>query len=52
MVLGLMVITALLSMFMSNTATTATMFAVIIPILGALPEGKPQAGLALSILWL
>ncbi|WP_448759784.1 SLC13 family permease [Actinomyces oricola] len=48
-VLGLMVITALLSMFMSNTATTATMFAVIIPILGALPEGKPQAGLALSI---
>lgn len=48
-VLGLMVITALLSMFMSNTATTATMFAVIIPILGALPEGKPRAGLALSI---
>ena len=35
-VLGLMVITALLSMFMSNTATTATMFAVVIPILGAL----------------
>lgn len=48
-VLGLMVITALLSMFMSNTATTATMFAVVIPILGALPEGKPRAGLALSI---
>jgi len=48
-VLGLMVITALLSMFMSNTATTATMFAVVIPILGALPEGRPRAGLALSI---
>ncbi|MDO4900985.1 DASS family sodium-coupled anion symporter [Actinomyces sp.] len=48
-VLGLMVITAVLSMFMSNTATTATMFAVVIPVLGALPEGKPRTGLALSI---
>lgn len=48
-VLGLMVITAVLSMFMSNTATTATMFAVVIPVLGALPEGRPRAGLALSI---
>ena len=48
-VLGLMVITALLSMFMSNTATTATMFAVIVPVLGALPEGRPRAGLALAI---
>ncbi|MDU0348382.1 DASS family sodium-coupled anion symporter [Actinomyces sp. MRS3W] len=47
--LGLMVITAVLSMFMSNTATTATMFAVIIPVLGALPEGRPRTGLALSI---
>ncbi|WP_103062886.1 SLC13 family permease [Actinomyces qiguomingii] len=48
-VLGLMIITAVLSMFMSNTATTATMFAVVIPVLGALPEGKPRTGLALSV---
>jgi solute carrier family 13 (sodium-dependent dicarboxylate transporter), member 2/3/5 len=48
-VLGLMAITALLSMFVSNTATTATMFAVIIPILAALPPGKARTGLALAI---
>jgi solute carrier family 13 (sodium-dependent dicarboxylate transporter), member 2/3/5 len=48
-VFGLMAITALLSMFVSNTATTATMFAVVIPILVALPEGKARTGLALSI---
>ena len=47
--LGLMLITALLSMFMSNTATTATMFAVVMPILKSLPKGKARAGLALSI---
>ena len=47
--LGLMLITAMLSMFMSNTATTATMFAVVIPILGALPKGKARAGVALAI---
>jgi solute carrier family 13 (sodium-dependent dicarboxylate transporter), member 2/3/5 len=38
-VLGLMAITALLSMFVSNTATTATMFAVVIPMLAGLPAG-------------
>jgi sodium-dependent dicarboxylate transporter 2/3/5 len=38
-VLGLMLITATLSMFVSNTATTATMFAVVIPILAVLPAG-------------
>lgn len=48
-VLGLMVITALLSMFVSNTATTATMFAIAVPILAALPEGRTRAALALSI---
>lgn len=48
-VLGLMGITALLSMFVSNTATTATMFAVVIPILAALPAGPSRTGLALAI---
>lgn len=48
-ILGLMIITALLSMFMSNTATTATMFAVVMPIIRGLPEGKGRSGLVLSI---
>ena len=38
-VLGVMLITAIMSMFMSNTATTATMFAVMMPVIMALPEG-------------
>jgi sodium-dependent dicarboxylate transporter 2/3/5 len=48
-VLGLMLITALLSMFVSNTATAATMFAVVIPILAALPSGPARTGVALAI---
>ena len=47
--LGLMAITALLSMFMSNTATTATMFAVVVPILETIKDKRTRAGIALSI---
>ncbi|WP_115728464.1 SLC13 family permease [Actinomyces culturomici] len=48
-VMGVMLITALMSMFMSNTATTATMFAVMMPVIMALPEGRARTGIALSI---
>ncbi|MDY6213147.1 MAG: DASS family sodium-coupled anion symporter [Schaalia hyovaginalis] len=48
-VMGIMLITALMSMFMSNTATTATMFAVMMPVIMALPEGGARTGIALSI---
>lgn len=48
--LGLMLVTAAFSMFMSNTATTATMMAVVLPLMAALPPGdRLRAGLALSI---
>ena len=45
-----MVITALLSMFMSNTATTAAMMAVILPVSASLPASDPfRTALTLSI---
>lgn len=47
--LALMLLTAVLSLFMSNTATAATMFAVIIPVLNSLPTKSARAGFALSI---
>ena len=48
--MGLMIVTAALSMFMSNTATTATMMAVVLPVLARLPaDSRLRGGLALSI---
>lgn len=48
--LGLITITAIFSMFMSNTATTATMMAVVLPVMSQLPEkDRMRTGLALCI---
>ena len=47
--LGFIVITALFSMFMSNTATAAMMLAILSPVLVSLKESKGRIGLALSI---
>ena len=49
-VLGLMLITALFSMFMSNTATTATFLAVVLPLLATLEPGdRLRVALVLAI---
>lgn len=48
--LGLMVVTAVFSMWMSNTATTAMMITLVVPMLGQLPaEDRTRKGLVLSI---
>jgi sodium-dependent dicarboxylate transporter 2/3/5 len=39
--LGLMLITLVFSMWMSNTATTAMMMALVTPMLAAMPSGEP-----------
>ncbi len=48
--LGFLVVIALFSMFMSNTATAAMFLTFLAPVLASLPEGdKGKIGLALSI---
>lgn len=40
--LGFMIVTSTLSMFMNNTATTALMLSVMLPVLRSLPHGSPD----------
>jgi sodium-dependent dicarboxylate transporter 2/3/5 len=49
-VLGLMIVTAVFSMFMSNTATTATLLAVVLPVAASLDPSDPlRTSLVLAI---
>ncbi len=48
--LGFLIVIAILSMFMSNTATAAMMLTFLVPVLKSLPpDGKGRIGLAMAI---
>jgi solute carrier family 13 (sodium-dependent dicarboxylate transporter), member 2/3/5 len=48
--LGMMFVTAAFSMWMSNTATTAMMIALVVPMLAQIPPGEPiRKGLILAV---